>query len=108
MQAVGTQYEPTRIYGPTGHAIGGTAHLALRIAAIAAGPRHYQTVSVTTTGLPKQQEDKPRRRRRRGPRDSHESAAGLLEQLTDVGRSDPATSGLINHTTFGEWADASV
>ncbi len=36
---------PTRIYGPTGHAIGGTAQQALQsssAAAAAAGPRHYQ------------------------------------------------------------------
>ena len=30
VQAVGTHYGPTRIYGPTGHAIGGTAQQALR------------------------------------------------------------------------------
>ncbi len=29
-RAVGTQYGPTRIYGPTGHAIGGTAQQALQ------------------------------------------------------------------------------
>ena len=29
-RAVGTHYGPTRIHGPTGHAIGGTAQLALR------------------------------------------------------------------------------
>ena len=29
-RAVGTHYGPTRIYGPTGHAIGGTAQQALR------------------------------------------------------------------------------
>ena len=28
-QAVGTHYGPTRIYGPTGHAIGGATQLAL-------------------------------------------------------------------------------
>jgi hypothetical protein len=28
-RAVGTHYWPTRIYGPTGHAIGGTAQQAL-------------------------------------------------------------------------------
>ncbi len=48
------------------------------------------TLSVTITGRPEQPEDGPRRRRRRGPRDSHESAVGRLEQLADVGRSDPA------------------
>jgi hypothetical protein len=45
MRAVGTHYGPTRIYGPTGHAIGGTAQQPLRslpTAATAAGPRHYQ------------------------------------------------------------------
>ena len=42
---VGTHYGLTQIYGPTGHAIGGTAQLALRsssAAAIIAGPRHSQ------------------------------------------------------------------
>ena len=34
--AVGTHYGPTRIYGPTGHAIGGTAQLALRSPSAAA------------------------------------------------------------------------
>jgi hypothetical protein len=29
-RAVGTHYGPTRIYGPTGHAIGGTAQQTLR------------------------------------------------------------------------------
>ena len=46
MQAVGTHYGPTRIYGPTGHAIGGTAQQALRsssAAAFTAAPTHYQS-----------------------------------------------------------------
>jgi hypothetical protein len=45
MRAAGMHYGPTRIYGPTGHAIGGTALQALRsltTAAMAAGPRRYQ------------------------------------------------------------------
>ncbi len=59
------------------------------------------TLSVTTTGRPEQPEDGPCRRRPRAPRDSHESAVGRLEQLTDVGRSDPALSGLNDHATTG-------
>ena len=35
-RAVGTHFGPTRIYGPTGHAIGGTAQLALRSSSAAA------------------------------------------------------------------------
>ena len=44
-QAVGAHHGPTRIYGPTVRAMGGTAQLALRsssAAAIIAGPRHSQ------------------------------------------------------------------
>jgi hypothetical protein len=44
MQAVGMHYWPTRIIGPTGYAIGGTAQQALQTsstAAIISGPRHY-------------------------------------------------------------------
>ena len=44
-RAVGTHYGPTRIIRPTGHAIGGTAQLALQsssTAAIVSWPRHYQ------------------------------------------------------------------
>ena len=41
----GRTTSPTRIYGPTGHAIGGTAQVALRSSSTAtfnAGPRQYQ------------------------------------------------------------------
>jgi hypothetical protein len=89
MRAVVRHYGPTRIYGPTRHAIGGTAQQALRslpTAATAAGPRHYQR---RLRAGREQQEDGPRRRRW-GPRDSHESAVGRLEQLADEGRSDTA------------------
>ncbi len=51
--------------------------------------RRASTLSVTTTGRPEQLEEGPCRRRG-GPRDSHESAFGRLEQLADVGRSDIA------------------
>ena len=48
-RAVGTHYGPTRIYGPTGHAIGGTAQQTLR-----SFHRSYRSrasaLSVTTTG----------------------------------------------------------
>jgi len=48
-RAVGTHYGPTRIYGPTGHAIGGTAQQAFR-----SFYRSYRSrtsaLSVTTTG----------------------------------------------------------
>ena len=43
MQAVGTHYGPTRTIEPSGHAIGGTAQLALRSSSTTAtfsGPRH--------------------------------------------------------------------
>jgi hypothetical protein len=40
--AVGTHYGTTRIYGPKGHAIGGTALRSSSTAAIIARPRHYQ------------------------------------------------------------------
>ena len=56
---------------------------------------------MTTTGRVEQSEDGPRRRRRRGPRDSHESAVGRLEQLADVGRSDLPLRGLNDHATTG-------
>ena len=52
---------------------------------------------MTTSGRAEQPEDGPRRRRRRQPRDSDESIAGRPEQLADVGRSDPALSGLNGH-----------
>ncbi len=55
--------------------------------------------SVMTTGRVEQQEDGPRRRRR-DPRDSQESAVGQMEQLADMGRSDPPSSGLNNHSTL--------
>ena len=63
--------------------------------------RRASTLSVTTTGRPEQPEDGPRCRRCRGPRDSHESAVGRMEQLADVGRSDPALRGLNDHATTG-------
>ena len=47
-------------------------------------------LSVTTTGRAEQPKDGPRRRHRRHPRDPKESAVGRMEQLADVGRSDPA------------------
>jgi hypothetical protein len=63
MRAVGTHYGPTRIYGPTGHAIGGTAQQALRI--FYRSYRSYRsradTLSVTTTGPPELPEDGTRR-----------------------------------------------
>ena len=69
-------YGPTRIYGPTVHAIGGTAQLALRsssAAAIIAGQ----------------------------PRNSNESVAGRQEQLADVGRSDLELRGLNDYASTG-------
>ena len=58
-------------------------------------------LSVTTTGRVEQPEDGPRRRRRRHSRDLHESATGWMEQLADVGRIDPAPSGLNDHAFTG-------
>ncbi len=37
----------------------------------------------------------------RHPCDLHESAAGWMEQLADVGWSDPTASGLDDHATSG-------
>jgi hypothetical protein len=53
---------------------------------------HRQTLILSdmATGQQEQPEDGPRRRRRWGPRDSHESAVGRLEQLAGVGPSNPA------------------
>ena len=57
----------------------------------------YRSASVAVPPM-----DGPRRRRRRRqPRDSDESVAGRPEQLADVGRSDPALSGLNDHATTG-------
>ncbi len=65
-----------------------------------------------TTGWVEQLEDGPRRHCSRDLRDSQESAVGLMpvEQLADMGQSDPAASRLNNHATFLklERADASV
>ena len=50
-RAVGTHYAPTRIYGPTGHAIGGMAQLAIRsssTAAIIAGPRQKERKDIAS------------------------------------------------------------
>jgi hypothetical protein len=63
--------------------------------------RRASTLSVTTTDQQEQPEDGPRRRRRRGPRDSHESAVGRLEQLADVGKSESAQSGLNDYASTG-------
>jgi hypothetical protein len=82
MRAVGTHYWSTLIIGPTGHAIGGTAQLTLwrsSTAAIISGPRHYQWQ--LRAGW-EHQKSGPRRRRRRHPRDSQESAMGWMEQLS--------------------------
>ena len=54
-----------------------------------------------TTGRAEQPEEGPRRRRRRRLRDSNESVVDRAEQLADVGRSDPALSGLNDHATAG-------
>jgi hypothetical protein len=103
-RAAGTHYGPTQIYRPTGHAIGGTActactsELVYRCYRLRAAP-----LSVKTTDRAEQPGDGPCRRRR-GPRDSHESAVGQLEQLADEGRIDPAQSGLNDHATTGSGA----
>ncbi len=49
-RAVGTHYGPTRIYGPTGHAIRGTAQQALR-SFYHSHRSQASALSVTTTGL---------------------------------------------------------
>ena len=97
MRAVGTHcdYAPTRIIGPTDHAIGGAAQLALQIPSTAALSQvRAAPLLVTNMGRVEQPGNEPRRRRSRDPRDAHESAAGRMEQLADVGRSDSAASGL--------------
>ncbi len=48
-QAVGTHYKPTQIYGPTGHAIGGTAQQAL-LSFYRSYCSQASALSVTTTG----------------------------------------------------------
>ena len=63
---------------------------------------HYQWLRV------EQPEDGPRCCCRREPRDLLESTAGRMEKLADVGRSDPSSSGLNDHATVLERADASV
>ncbi len=68
MRAVWTHYEPTQIYGPTGHAIGGTAQMALSSSSTAA---ITATLSVTTTDRPEQPDGPLQvRRQRRCLRDS--------------------------------------
>ncbi len=106
MRAGGTHYGPTRIYGPTGHAIGGdgtadTTELNHRC--------HHRRAAPPSATIASRLVDEPRRRRRRrGRRDSLDSVVGRMEQLADVGRSDPAARGLNDHATFGERADESV
>ncbi len=54
MRAVGTHYWPTRIYGPIGHAIGGTAQQALwslTTVAIAAGPPLHRMDLAAAAGI---------------------------------------------------------
>ena len=74
----------------------GTLELNYRCYRLRAAP-----LSVTITGPVEQPEDGFRRRRRRHPRDSHESAAGRPEQLADVGRSDPTLRGLNDYASAG-------
>ena len=62
----------------------GTPELIYRCYRLLAAP-----LSVTTTGRVEQPVDGLRSRRRRDPRDSQESAVGRMDQLVDVGRSDP-------------------
>ena len=102
-RAVETHFRPTRIYGPTCHAIGGTAQLALlssSAAAIIAGPRHSQC------GL--------RAGRSSRRMDLAAATAGICvtrkslqragrSSLAGVGRSDPALRGLNDHATTGSW-----
>ncbi len=69
-----TRLKPrSRCYGPTGHAIGGTAQQALW-SLPTCYLRRASTLSVTTTG--RQRPAGGPRRRRRSLRDSHESAVG--------------------------------
>ncbi len=74
-RAVGTHYGPTRIYGPTGHAIEGTAQQTLQ-----SFYRSYRirasALSVTTTGRQRSVGARTSPRRR-SPCDSHESTTGL-------------------------------
>jgi hypothetical protein len=74
-----------RAYGPCYRRDGtvGTQELIFRCYR-----RRASTLSLTTTGQPEQQEDRPRRCRSWGPRDSHQSALGQMEQLADVGQHD--------------------
>jgi hypothetical protein len=74
-RAVGTHYGPTRIYGPTGHAIGGTAQQTLR-----SFYRSYRSrasaLSVTTTG----------RQRSVGARSAKDLAAAAGARATRMSR----------------------
>ena len=104
MQAVGTHYGPTRIIGPTGHAIGGTAqhsgdHLKLPTSPCRATISDYYGPGGAAGGWTSPPP---------ASRDSQESAVGRMELLADVGWSDPAASGLNDHATLRERADASV
>ena len=102
--SIETHYGPARMNGPNlllrhlRDGTAGTPELVYRCFHLRASP-----LSVTTTGRAKQPEDGPRRRRRRGPNDPHESGVVLLEQLADVGRRDPALrlSGLNDHASTG-------
>ncbi len=49
VRTVGTHYGSTRIYGPTGHAIGGTAQQALRSLPTAATADDYATAGSEPT-----------------------------------------------------------
>ncbi len=82
-----------RAYRPC-HMRDGTAGDSELIVICTCYHRRASPLSVTSTGRAERPEDGPRSRRRRYPRGSHESVAGRMEQLADVGRSEPAASGL--------------
>jgi hypothetical protein len=71
-------------------------HSRASTAAIAAGPRHYQRRPLAGSDLP---EDGPRRRRR-SPRDSHESAVGRRSSWRSPGGRGPGRHHATGPTTM--------
>ena len=100
-----THYGPTRIYGPTGHAIIKGRHSwhsgAHPQPLSSPGRVTLSDESLMTTGRAQQPEDRPRRRGRRRSHDSNESVAGRPEQLADLSRSDLALRGLNDYASTG-------
>ncbi len=91
---------PTRIYGPTGHAIGGTAQQALLSCCY---HRRASPPSVTTTGRAEQPDSEVDLAAAAAGARGTRMSAGRMEQQadSDVGQSKTAASGLNDHATTG-------